>query len=41
VLSVLEEDGWDGFGGPELEGLPVEGHGWRELVGFEIEKIGR
>ena len=41
MLSVLEEDGWDGLGGPELEGLCSEGHGRRELGGFEIEKIGR
>jgi hypothetical protein len=40
-LLAFEEDGWNGLGGAELEGLRAEGLGRRELLGFEIEKIGR
>jgi hypothetical protein len=38
---VLEEDGWDCLSCPELKGLCAEGHGRRELVGLDVEKIGR
>jgi hypothetical protein len=38
---VLEEDGWDCLSCPKLKGLCVKGHGWQELVGFDVEKIGR
>jgi hypothetical protein len=38
---VLKEDGWKCLGGPELKGASVEGHGRRELVGLDVEKVGR